>query len=222
MKSFQANIQLTQNSKLDYLLHVPKQAASDPDNLWPAILFLHGYGESGADLSAVLDVGLPPYIAGKPDFPFIVIAPQCPWFAWWPELASSLDQLLEQCIETLPIDPQRLYLTGLSMGGFGCWYLGSAWPRKFAAIAPICGGGYWFHGFPERVTEMNATPVWTFHGAKDDVVPLASTEELVTALRDSGGDVKFTVYPEADHDSWTETYNNPQLYEWFLQHMKEQ
>jgi predicted peptidase len=108
------------------------------------------------------------------------------------------------------------------MGGFGCWYLGSSRPEKFAAVAPICGGGYWFHGFPERVAAMKGTPVWTFHGAKDDAVPLEETRKLVATLRDSGGDVKFTVYPEADHDSWTETYNNPQLYEWFLQHVKAQ
>jgi len=220
MKTLQADINVIENSKLNYLLHIPSQAEGNPDQLFPAILFLHGHGESGDDISAVSEVGLPPYLADKPDFPFIVIAPQCPWFTWWPELAGGLEQLLEGCLATLPIDPQRLYLTGLSMGGFGSWYLASNWPDKFAAVAPICGGGYWFHGFPERVAEMRDTPVWTFHGAKDDVVPLASTEQLVTTLRESGGDVKFTVYPEADHDSWTETYHNSKLYEWFLQHVK--
>lgn len=219
METLQADIHISEYSKLNYLLHLPAGADSKGDLLWPAILFLHGHGESGDDLSAVLDVGLPPYIADKPEFPFIVIAPQCPWFTWWPELAGSLDQLLEQCLQTLPIDPQRIYLTGLSMGGFGCWYLGSTRPGKYAAVAPICGGGYWFHGFPERVAAMKRTPVWTFHGAKDDVVPLDATRQLVAALRESGGDVEFTVYPEADHDSWTETYNNPHLYEWFLQHV---
>ena len=218
MKSLKADIHSVENGKLNYLLHLPPQAESKPDQLWPAILFLHGHGQSGDDITAVLDQGLPSYIAGKPDFPFIVIAPQCPWFTWWPELAGSLEQLLDQCLETLPVDPQRLYLTGLSMGGFGAWYLATNWPDKFAAVAPICGGGYWFHGFPERVADMKEIPVWTFHGAKDDSVPLSSTELLVTTLRESGGSVKFTIYPEADHDSWTETYSNPKLYEWFLQH----
>ena len=219
METLQADIHLNEHSKLNYLLHVPAGVESNAEQLWPAILFLHGHGESGDDLSDVLKIGLPQYIADKPDFPFIVIAPQCPWFSWWPELAGSLDRLLEQSLATLPIDPQRLYLTGLSMGGFGCWYLGSTRPGKFAAVAPICGGGYWFHGFPERVAAMKETPVWTFHGAKDDVVPLEATDQLVTTLRESGGDVKFTVYPEADHDSWTEAYNDPELYEWLLQHV---
>ena len=220
MISLQADIQPIENSKLDYLLHVPIEAEIDPGRKWPAILFLHGHGESGDDISTVLDQGLPTYIADKPDFPFIVIAPQCPWFTWWPELAGSLKKLLEQCLATLPIDPQHLYLTGLSMGGFGSWYLGSKWPDKFAAVAPICGGGYWFHGFPERVVEMKEIPVWAFHGAKDDVVPLGKSRQMVNALREAGGDVKFTVYPEAEHDSWTEAYNDPSLYEWFLQHVK--
>lgn len=222
MKSLRADILLAEDSHLSYQLHLPAQAKSDGDQLWPAILFLHGWGESGDDISAVLEIGLPAYIADKPDFPFIIIAPQCPWFTWWPELAGSLDQLLEQCLAVLPIDQQRLYLTGLSMGGYGSWYLASRWPDRFAAVAPICGGGYWFHGFPERVSKLKDTPVWAFHGAQDDVVPLAASEEMVSVLRKNGGDVKLTVYPQADHDSWTETYSNPELYTWFLKHEKGQ
>ncbi len=219
MKNLRADIHLVEDSQLNYQLHIPAQAEKEGDQLWPAILFLHGWGESGDDGSAVLEIGLPAYIADKPEFPFIVIAPQSPWFTWWPELAGSLDQLLEQCLAELPIDPQRLYLTGLSMGGFGSWYLAAKWPDRFAAVAPICGGGYWFHGFPERAAELKDTAVWAFHGALDDMVPLSASEEMVAVLREHGGDVRFTVYPDADHDSWTETYNNPQLYSWFLQHV---
>jgi predicted peptidase len=218
MKSLQADIHLAEDSHLNYQLHLPTQARSDSNQLWPAILFLHGWGESGDDISAVLEIGLPAYIADKPDFPFIVIAPQCPWFTWWPELAASLDQLLEHCLETLPIDRRRLYLTGLSMGGYGSWYLATRWPARFAAVAPICGGGYWFHGFPERIAKLKDTPVWAFHGALDDIIPLSASEEMVSVLRENGGNVKLTVYPQADHDSWTETYRNPELYSWFLRH----
>jgi predicted peptidase len=210
---------LSKTVRLNYLLHVPRQAEGDGANeTLPTILFLHGLGESGDDPSAVLREGLPPVVAQQADFPFIVIAPQCPWNTWWPELADSLNQLLAQCGATLPIDKRRLYLTGLSMGGFGSWYLGALWPMRFAAIAPICGGGLMFHGFPARVEALKDTPVWAFHGALDDVVPLAESQRLVQALQEYGGRVKFTVYPRAAHNSWTETYNNPELYSWFLSH----
>lgn len=218
MQQLTAEIRNTQTRPLNYLLHVPATAADRSDQTWPLILFLHGYGESGEDVSAVMKHGLPQVVAQQPDFPFIVVAPQCPWHTWWPELAESLDALLDQVMATYAVDPQRVYLTGLSMGGFGTWYLGATRPQRFAAIAPICGGGYWFHGFPNQVCALKTTPVWAFHGAKDEIVPLAASEQLVETLQACGGDVRFTVYPDATHDSWTETYNNPELYTWFLQH----
>jgi predicted peptidase len=181
-------------------------------------LFLHGLGESGDDLDLVLDKGLPPYVSAHPHFPFVVIAPQCPRNTWWPELQEELEQLIEACTDRYPIDKKRLYLTGMSMGGYGAWYYGATWPHRFAAVVPICGGGTWFHGFPERVRALKDVPVWAFHGARDDVVPLSASAELVNELREHDGNVKFTVYPEAGHDSWTDTYNNPRLYEWLLAH----
>jgi predicted peptidase len=220
MKICCADFHFSKTVRLNYLLHLPEQAHLSPTDLWPTILFLHGHGESGDDPTAVLQQGLPRYIAQQPNFPFIVIAPQCPWNTWWPELADSLAQLLAECSASHPLDRKRLYLTGLSMGGYGAWYLGALWPNRFAAIAPICGGGYWFHGFPKRVEALKETPVWAFHGAQDDVVPLAASQELVSALRECGGCVEFTVYPDAGHDSWTATYSNPELYTWFLRHAR--
>jgi len=218
MENKVADIHFSKTVNLNYLLHVPEQAQRNPEKLWPTILFLHGLGESGNNPNDVLQHGLPRYITERPDFPFIVIAPQCPENTWWPELADGLERLLEKCYGSLAIDRQRLYLTGLSMGGFGSWYLASIWPGRFAAIAPVCGGGYWFHGFPRQVAALKNVPVWAFHGAKDGVVPLTDSEKLVNALRGCGGNVRFTIYPNANHDSWTETYNNPELYNWFLQH----
>ena len=101
------------------------------------------------------------------------------------------------------------------MGGFGSWDLGTKYPELFAAIAPICGGGN-----PDRACNMKNIPVWTFHGAKDQVVPIDLTQKMVDALKKCGSDVKLTIYPEAGHDSWTESYNNPELYNWFLSHTK--
>jgi predicted peptidase len=99
------------------------------------------------------------------------------------------------------------------MGGFGTWTLAAEYPNRFAAIAPICGGGERYSG-----SRLKKVPVWAFHGAKDNTVPLARSQEMVDAAKKAGGDAKLTVYPEAQHDSWTETYNNPELYEWFLSH----
>jgi predicted peptidase len=113
------------------------------------------------------------------------------------------------------VDEERVYVTGLSMGGFGTWSLAQAHPERFAAIAPICGGGN-----PELAGNLRHVPVWAFHGAKDNVVPLSASQEMVDALKAIGADVKFTIYPEAYHDAWTETYENPQLYEWLLQHKR--
>ena len=122
------------------------------------------------------------------------------------------------------MDTNRVYLTGLSMGGFGTWKLAVAHPELFAAIVPICGGGETIEvllAARERGAALKSLPVWAFHGAKDPVVSLEESERMVNALKKLGGkEVKLTVYPEAQHDSWTETYNNPQLYEWFLQHKR--
>ncbi len=218
MKIAGSDFRFSRTVHLRYLVHVPEEAENSSGEKWPTILFLHGFGESGDEPSAVLRTGLPHYVIERADFPFIVVAPQCPWNTWWPELADGVDQLLSHCATTLPIDQQRLYLTGLSMGGYGCWYLAALWPTRFAAVAPICGGGLMFHGFPKRVEKLKNTPTWAFHGANDDVVPLAESQNLVEALRESGGIVKLTVYPHAGHDSWTETYNNPELYSWLLSH----
>jgi predicted peptidase len=214
MQPVASDFQITKTVRLQYLLHLPPDARTTSNARWPLILFLHGRGESGDDIEAVRREGLPPIIAQQPDFPFITVAPQCPWHTWWPELAEPLDMLLNQLTASYPVDSQRIYLTGLSMGGYGTWHLGSLWPGRFAALAPICGGGYWFHGFPERVCALCEVPVWAFHGAKDDIVPLAESERLVESLRGCGGNVRLTVYPDAAHDSWTATYRNPELYTW--------
>jgi predicted peptidase len=220
MHAYRTDLHCSKTIHLNYLIHLPEGLHHHSGIRWPTILFLHGLGESGDDPTRVMQQGLPRHLAERPDFPFIVIAPQCPWGTWWPELADALAQLLAKCSASHPIDPQRLYLTGLSMGGFGTWYLGTLWPERFAALAPICGGGYWFHGFPQRVAALVNVPVWAFHGAQDTVVPLTDSQELVDTLKAYGGNVRFTVYPEAGHDSWTATYGNPELYAWFLRNVR--
>ena len=130
--------------------------------------------------------------------------------------------LLDEITENYHVDTKRIYLTGLSMGGYGTWAVGIANPEKFAAIVPICGGGEEMSIRRVRRTKgeaLKSLPVWVFHGAKDSVVPLEQSQKMVDALkRVEVTEVKFTIYPEANHDSWTQTYNNPELYEWLLKH----
>ncbi|OGU76747.1 MAG: phospholipase [Ignavibacteria bacterium RBG_16_34_14] len=199
--------EITQTVQVDYLLYLPKDYNSSKK--FPLLLFLHGSGERGKDLEKVKVHGPPKLIASGKDFPFIVVSPQCPENQWWS--IADLDVLLNEIVENYNVDPHRIYVTGLSMGGFGTWELAIKYPDRFAAIAPICGGGN-----SHLVSVLKDLPVWVFHGAKDNVVPLSSAQEMVDVLEKAGGNVKFTIYPEAGHDSWTETYNNPELYEWFI------
>lgn len=201
--------QLTATVKVEmqYLLYLPD--GYEQKDSWPLLLFLHGSGERGSDLELVKKHGPPKLIAAGQKFPFIVASPQCPKDRRWEpvELAALLDHLCQQ----LPVDLDRIYVTGLSMGGFGTWELAAFMPERIAAIAPICGGGekYWVKRFVHL-------PVWAFHGAKDTGVPLERSQMMIDELKNRGGTPKLTIYPEAGHDSWTETYSNPELYDWFL------
>ncbi len=210
--------QIVRILRLNYLLFLPQEYEAQPQTKWPLILFLHGAGERGNDLELIKKHGIAKIVEQRQDFPFIAVSPQCPPDRWWWQELDALTGLLNEIIRTLAVDTSRIYLTGLSMGGYGTWYLAAAQPDRFAAIAPICGGGLSYDGFPERVSVLKHVPVWAFHGAKDPMVPLEESVKMVEALRASGGDVRFTVYPEAEHDSWTQTYDNPELYAWFLQH----
>jgi predicted peptidase len=153
---------------------------------------------------------------------FIVVSPQCPTGVWWDD--DGVLGLLDEIMATHKTDATRVYLTGLSMGGYGTWSVGLKYPERFAAIVPICGGGQFRDILsapkPKR-DAMLALGIRVFHGAKDPTVPLAESENMVTALKKFGAkDIDLTVYPEAKHDSWTETYNNPELYTWLLKHQR--
>lgn len=203
---------VTTPEKLSYLLSFPKDYKADPEKKWPLVVFLHGAGERGDDVQKVGLHGPPKRVREGADFPFILVAPQCPDGSWWTE--EPVLALIDHLEATHRVDASRIYLTGLSMGGYGTWHFASLAPNRFAAIAPVCGGGV-----PYRMRAIPHLPVWAFHGAKDTVVVLDESARLVEALKKRGNQsVKFTVYPEAGHDSWTETYQNPELYEWFLSH----
>jgi predicted peptidase len=214
---------VTQKQALDYLLFLPRDYNAKRAEGWPMILFLHGAGERGTNLSRVKAHGPPKRVESHPDFPFVLVSPQCPEGRTWD--VSELTGLLDEVIARHNIDTNRIYLTGLSMGGFGTWSLGMSQPERFAAIAPICGGGERLKVLLAGRTKgevLRKLPVWAFHGAKDPVVPLEESERMIDALKRAGAqNVKLTVYPEAGHDSWTRTYDQPEFYQWLLEQKRE-
>jgi predicted peptidase len=204
--------------KLGYYLYLPEGYNTESKEKWPLLVFLHGAGERGngeSELARVKKHGIPKILDGGKNLPFIALSPQCPENSTWVAQIENLNFLVDEIIKEYTVDESRLYLTGMSMGGYGTWFYSMAYPDKFAAIAPVCGGGLAWNA-----DVLKNVPVWVFHGEVDSVVPFAESVDMVNALKKIGGKVKFTSYPGVDHDSWTETYNNDELYKWFLQQSK--
>jgi predicted peptidase len=201
---------------------------------WPVILFLHGYGEEGDDGLLQTQVGLGAAIrthVGR--FPFVVVMPQCREKDWWtnPAMQAQALKALDQTIREFKGDRQRVYLTGLSMGGYGTWALGAENPGKFAALAPVCGGIHLPPGdrivnahdtddsadpYGAIAQKIGKTPVWVFHGGADPVVPVAESRQMVEALKKAGGNVRYTEYPGVGHNSWEKAYDEAELFTWML------
>lgn len=203
-----------------FLLFIPRDydKSDKSSDTWPMLLFLHGLGESGNnELDRVKIHGPPGKVAADPSFPFVLVSPQCPppgmeWdaiiHAWKPPL---LLQLLDAVANQVRIAPDRVYVTGLSMGGYGTWRLASAAPQRFAAIAPVCGGGE-----VQMAEALANVPIWCFHGAEDTVVKLSESQKMVDAVQQHGGDVKFTIYPDVGHNAWEKAYGDRALFDWLL------
>lgn len=210
-----------------YLLFLPQAYHKHSPEKWPLILFLHGAGERGPDVWRADIHGPAKYIAAHPDFPFVLVAPICPSNHVWS--ADRLFALLDEIEAKYRIDTHRVYLTGLSMGGFGTWDLALAAPERFAAVIPIAGGGSdgamilarVGYDSPEHLAALQSLAFWAFHGAKDTVVPPDESERMVTALKSCGvKEAKLTIYPDATHNSWEKTYDNPDIYAWLLRHQR--
>ena len=200
----------TETATIQYWISLPENYIEK--NQCPLMIFLHGRGESGDDLEKVKIHGPPKLLAQKNDTPFIVVSPQNPEREWW--RVDKLTKLLDHILKTTKADPDRVYLTGLSMGGFGTWAWLAQEPDRFAAAIPICGGGN-----PVNAAKLAKTPIWVFHGADDRVVPLNRSEAMVNAIKKvDKSNIKLTVYPKTGHDSWTKTYANKEIYDWLLKH----
>lgn len=198
---------------------------------YPLVLFLHGAGERGNDNAKQLVHGAKEFL--KPEnrkkYPCFVVAPQCPSGSWWSAgtrenlrtfrekphepIRMTLDVLDQLCRE-FPVDKNRIYITGLSMGGYATWDLISRKPDLFAAAAPVCGGGD-----TAKAGVISKLPIWAFHGDADKAVPVAQSRSMIAAIEKAGGKPKYTEYPGVGHDSWTRTYANPEFFAWlFEQH----
>jgi predicted peptidase len=203
-----------------YLRYLPESYGRQPARRWPLIIFLHGSGERGDDPSLLKRFALPQWLETQPDFPAVVVSPQCPADTRWQAYEAALEAFLLMTISSLAVVPTRIYLTGISMGGQGAWYWGARHPEHFAAILPICGRIPEGDDFPRAVCALKATPVWVFHGARDDRVPITHSDTLVATLHACGGDVRYTVLPEADHLCWDAVYPHPAWSAWLLAQVK--
>lgn len=193
-----------------YQLFIPRAVAKKQGRDWPLLIFLHGSGERGDDIAKVKVHGPPKYADRDGDFPFILISPLLPAEQDWD--IARLDRILDHALRTLPVDPDRVYLTGLSRGGHATWRWGSMEPERFAALAPVAG-----RGDPSTACALKDMPVWAFHGDRDDVVVPEGSFAMSRAIRACGGHLsRLTIYPDLGHNSWDPAYADPALYLWLL------
>jgi len=207
---------ITVEFKQHFLLSLP-EGYEQGEQAYPLMLFLHGAGERGdGNLDLVKVHGPPKQIDQGKHFPCIVVSPQCEKGRWWEP--AQLSALLDHIEANYRVDKKRIYLTGLSMGGYGTWALAQREPDRFAAIIPICGGG---NTRAVRFSKKISAPIWAFHGAKDPVVPASELHDMQAALKEVGIEIKATIYPEIGHDSWVKAYETPELYEWLFAQVRE-
>ncbi len=200
------------DTDVPYLCYLPQDYAKS-DSKVPLLLFLHGRGESNGPLSKVASWGPAKYLAAGEQLPYVVLSPQCPKTAWWADDGQQalLIALLDHAEKTWRIDPQRIVVTGLSMGGYGTWRLCADHPARFAAAAPICGAGE--VAWAPRLTKL---PIWAWHGTVDRAVPHEKSVVMVEAIQKAGGDkVLFTSLEHVGHNSWEAAYRSPDLWRWF-------
>ena len=211
MRSEDRSFAVREDQSVSYRTYFPKDY-SEESAPFPLLYFMHGAGERGTDIDLLERASLPRFIKEEGlELPFVTVCPQC--VEMWD--VRLLDPMLDEVIDRYNVDPARVYLTGNSMGGLGTWMLANAAADRVAAIAPVCPP--FTRVDPENFTGL---PVWCFHGAMDSVVPIDDSDKMIRLLRNAGCDVKFTEYPDLDHDTWTPAYHDPALVRWLLSHRK--
>ena len=207
----------SETGEFGYLLYLPGEYHQSAGRRWPLVVFLHGWGESGDDLELLKYHGIPRLIEDSSDFPFVVVSPQAPVGVEWQELTAPLSDFVRWVADNYLVDRNRISLTGLSTGGKGVWALAVENPDLFAAIAPMAADIPQVERFLDRVQTLRHLPVWVFHGARDDIYPAENTDAIVERLKSVNGNVRYTVYPDANHISWNAAYGNPELYQWLFE-----
>jgi predicted peptidase len=198
----------------NYLLYLPEGYGKEGQR-WPLILYLHGKSLRGDDLEKLKSYGLAALLEKDLRIPFVVVSPQCPDDRTWLTEDETLDRLLDHAVSTYAVDPERIYVTGHSMGGRGTWLLAYKHPEKLAAIVPMSDAPL-DDAWARQVAKV---PAWVFHGTKDDLEPFERTRQFVEALKKLGAEVKFTALPDRDHYI-LDTYENQEIYDWLLQHKR--
>ena len=208
--------QVVLTEDFQYYLYYPENYEKEPATSFPLLLFLHGGGESGDSLAIIKKNGPPKMLEEGKQFPFLVLAPQNPYKKKWWNIRAVV-QLLDTIVANNRVDPNRIYLTGLSRGGNAAWELAVQYPDRFAAMAVVCG----MTPVPYASWINKDMPIWVFHGTEDQSIPFSESETMVNALKRMGYDVTFTIYEGVGHDSWVQAYATDALYEWFVQQRKE-
>jgi len=198
----------------NYLLYLPEGYGKEGQR-WPLILYLHGKSLRGNDLELLKNYGLAALLEKDLKIPFVVVSPQCPDDRYWMTEDETLDRLFDHAVSTYAVDPERIYVTGHSMGGRGTWLLAYKHPEKLAAIVPISDAPL-DDAWARQVAKV---PAWVFHGTKDDLEPFERTRQFVEALKKLGAEIKFTPLPDRDHYI-LDTYENQEIYDWLLRHKR--
>jgi len=198
-----------------YWVTLPKDYGKEVKK-WPLIIYLHASNLQGHDLSRIATPIPPDVDEIKNNFPFIVLTPQCPdEYDAWP--SDIVVELVDEMVKQYNVDARRVYVTGFSLGGRGTWSVAVDHPELFAAIVPVAGS----YGHPERIIRIKDVPVWAFHGDQDRTVTFGPVRDMVQDLRDSGGNVRFTIYEGAGHGIKGRAYRTKELYEWLLKQHNE-
>jgi len=213
---------LNQNPKdtnYHYIAYTPKEYNKDTLKKWPLIIYLHGGSSRGTDTLKLYCCGIPDQIWRKREFPFIIVAPQCSINQRW-STDNWFENFYKEITSKYRVDSNKVYLTGVSLGGSGTWYLAIKYPEKFAAIAPMSGFTRHIDYIMENTDKLIDIPIWAFHGKKDKVVQFEDTEWMINKLEGKNRDLKFTADSDADHGMYWSVYPKQELYDWFLKHDK--